>query len=218
MVPPEPETASPGKSGRGFLLASDRRAALALAIVSRRDSDEFDSFLDCCGVSEGGFCVGLVKSGAREGVLDAFGDEGDPDCVLGGDFMTLCLGATRGVEIAGVDDESFSDIPAKEGRGLCGLLVKLLLPAAIFNTFGLVFDAADEGLGSPLEGVEGCCSFVGMPGPILCLIVLDGVPTGIAVTLLLVGVEKPGPCSDILGPSERFLGAGGPKSGAGISL
>ena len=84
---------------------------------------------------------------------------------------------------------------------------------------GLVFEAADEGLGSILEGVEGCCNFDGAkPGPILCLIVLGGVPMGIAVTLLLVGVEKPGPCRDILGPSERFLGAGGPKSGTEVSL
>jgi hypothetical protein len=210
MVPPEPETASPGKSDRGCLLASDRRAALALAIVSRRVRDEFDGFLDCWSASEGVFCVDLVKVGAWEGDLAAFGDKGDPDCALGGDFTTLCLGVTRDAEVADADGESFRDIPAKEGRGFWGLLVKLLLPLAILDTFGLVFEAADEGLGSPLEGVEGCCSFdVGKPGPMLCLIVL-GVPTGIAVTLLLVGVEKACPCKDILGPSERFLGAGGP--------
>src|SRR5579862_9873901 len=188
MLPPEPETASPGKPDRGCLFASNRRAALAFAIVSRRVSDEFDGFLDCCGVSEGGFCVDLVRVGARGGVLDAFGDKRDPDGALGGDFIALCLGITCSAEAAGVDGESFSDIPAKEGRGFWGLPLKLLLPLAIFNTFGLVFEAADEGLGSPFEGVEGCCSFdTGKPSPMLCLIVL-GVPTGIAVTLLLVGV------------------------------
>jgi hypothetical protein len=140
--------------------------------------------------------------------------------VLKDGFPTLCFGGARAAEPVSVDGERFSGNPVIEGRGFWGLQAKLLLPDVIFSTLGLVFEAADEGLGSPLEGVEGCCNFDGMnPGPMLCLIVLGGVPpVMVGPVLFLVGVEKPGPCSDILGPKERFLGAGGPKSGTGTFL